>query len=78
MATPSIPKEVLPTPAPVQIDASRLVRASFKSAPADTQPCNWILSPVTGSDDQITALNSVSGSTFEGTIVEFNLAIKGL
>ena len=64
--------------APVHTDTTALVRANFRSAPADTQPCNWLITPVEGSEDQITAVNSVSGSTFEGTIPEFNAALKGL
>lgn len=71
-ATPTTPVD------PVHTNTSALVRANFKSPPADTQPCNWQITPVEGSEDQITAVNSVSGSTFEGTIPEFNAALKGL
>jgi hypothetical protein len=73
-------KPVAPAPAPVvahvNIDASKLVRASFKSPTADSQPCNWEITP-TG-EDSISCRNSVSGSTFEGTIAEFSAALKGL
>lgn len=76
-STKVVPPEAPATPAdPVHLNASALVRANFKSAPADTQPCNWNLTP--GEGDQITAVNTVSGSTFEGTTKEFSAALRGL
>ena len=88
MSTPVIPSTTpasvvqdAPTPVittPVHTDTTALVRANFRSAPADTQPCNWQLTSVPGTECDITAINTVSGSTFEGTIAEFNQALKGL
>ena len=73
-------KPVASAPAPVaahvDIDASKLVRASFKSPTADSQPCNWDISS-TG-ENTVFCKNIVSGSTFEGTVAEFSAALKGL
>jgi hypothetical protein len=82
MKIPSVAAVVPPAPIsvtpPVHTDTSSLVRANFRAgSTADAQPCNWQLTAVPDSD-QVTAVNSVSGSTFEGTVAEFNAALKGL
>ena len=43
---------------------------------ADTVPCNWTIIR-DFETDIISATNSNSGETFEGTIAEFNAALRG-
>lgn len=69
------PVTVVPA-GPVNPDMSRLARVAFKSPTADSQPCNWEISS-TG-ETTVYCKNTVSGSTFEGTIAEFSAALKGL
>ena len=44
---------------------------SSATARADTVPSNWSILPGEG-DNEIVASNSITGSTFEGTVVDFN------
>lgn len=78
MNIPTTTKTAAPveTTSNVSIDASKLVRASFKSPTADSQPCNWDITSV--GDGSVVCKNNVSGSTFEGTIAEFSAALKEL
>lgn len=79
MATTPIPSVTPPAAVHVNVDASKLVRASFKSPTADSQPCNWEVTPIgPAGENNVTCKNTVSGSTFEGTIAEFSAALKGL
>lgn len=59
-------------------NTAALVRVHYTAGSADAQPCNWTLMPVEGSEDQVTGLNSMTGSTFAGTVAEFNEALRGL
>jgi hypothetical protein len=40
----------------------------------DLTPSNWVIKPL---KDGIEARNSLTGETFEGTVAEFNEALRG-
>ncbi len=69
--------ESAPMSAPIVQDMSRLVRAnSSKSlSSAHYQPANWHLVP--GEGEQIIGRNIANGATFEGTMEEFNIFLRG-
>ena len=58
-------------PAPAAAPVAKSVNAVF----ADRTPCNWSL--VGNKDGSISASNSNTGETFEGSMADFNAALRG-
>lgn len=58
---------------PLVQDMSRLVKAPSVAIPANSSPANWHILP---DGENITARNTVSGATFEGTMEDFNAQLR--
>lgn len=72
--TPDVVVEASPTPP--EVKAPNVVAMTPASSGFTGRiPSQWTISPLDG--DMIKASNSTSGETFEGTIAEFNQALRG-
>ena len=69
-STEEVKIEKISEPAKVVETKPSKPKASFE----DKTPCNWVLTP---EGEDIIAVNNVSGERFEGSIEDFNKALRG-